>query len=224
MLLSPSAILVYDSRMPGRPKLLALKKRIADEEIEDEIFEAIAEGHSIQRVCEMFDISSRKMLYDWKKNLHEGEAKFNAARRISADAHAEKAGDALDDLDGERLLTGPEVSLAIGKMKYRQWLASVRDKEQYGAQNGAAVHISFGDLHMSALQSPGARPQIEGPQETLIPAEEYAEAEILSIEEAGDEASNDGEANAQTGEIQGPNTPLAVPAFGALAPELGELL
>lgn len=204
--------------MAGRPKLLALKKRIAEEGIEDEIFEAIAEGESIRAICEQFDISSRKMLYDWVGKTGPLKDKFVAARLISADAHAEMAGEALDTIDSA-LLTGPEVSLAVGKMKYRQWLASVRDKEQYGAQTGAAIQISFGDLHMAALQSPGARPQIAA----VRPSERIQDAEILHVEEAED-ASNDGEADAYSGEQSGPNAPLAVPASDALAPELGELL
>ena len=202
--------------MAGRPLLVALKKRIAEDDLEDEIFEAIADGIPIGKMCEMFGISSRKMFYDWKKNSPKLEEKFQAARKFSAEAHAEMAGEVLDKVGESKLLTSPEVALAMGKVKYRQWLAGVRDKEQYGTQDKANIQINIGDLHMAALQSPGARPQIAGAVslEPEIPEADYEEIEGVK------ETSKDGEADAYSGNIEiRPSTPLEF-----LAPELEELL
>ena len=196
---------------------MALKQRIEKEGLEDEIFEAISDGLSIGKVCEKFGITSRKMFYDWKKNKPELEDKFQAAKKFSAEAHLELAETALDALDKQSHLTSPEVALVMGKVKYRQWLAGVRDKEQYGPQDTARIQINIGDLHMAALQSPGARPQIAAAPvpETLIPVED------VPFEIEG-ETSQDGEAEAYSGKMEnGPSTPLASPS---LAPELGDLL
>lgn len=207
--------------MGGRPKLLALKKRIAEGDLEDDIFEAVAEGLAIGKVCEMFQITSRKMFYDWKGKEGPRHDKYTQARLIAAGAHAEKAGDELDALKDQVMLTGPEVAAATSRSKYQQWLASVKDRDQFGAQDkNPAVVLNFGELHFEALRS--ARPrQIVAPVQTLIPAEEHAEAnthepyyeEIVGV-------GNDGEADAQSGHIEGPITPPAPD----LAPELGDLL
>ena len=214
--------------MPGRPKLFALKKRIAEDGLEDEIFEAIAEGLSIANLCTKFQITSRKMFYDWKGKEGPRQDKYTAARLIAGEVHAEKAGEILDKLDDKLLLTGPEVQAAVARSKYQQWLASVKDRDQFGTPDqGATINLSFGDLHMAALKSPGARPQIEAPEPTLlIPVEEPTTGTFSSLipvqeaefEQVG-EAGNDGEADAQLGKI---DEPISSPV--SLAPELSDLL
>lgn len=200
--------------MPGRPKLLALKKRIADDDLEDEIFEAIAEGTPIGKMCEMFQITSRKMFYDWKGKEGPRHDKYKQARLIAAEAHAEEAGAILDDLHKDAaLMTGPDVQLATSRSKYQQWLASVKDRDQFGSQDKSpAVLLQFGDLHFEALRQ--GRP---GKPDRTISAPEIPEADY-EIVEIG--AGKDGEATAQTGHIVEPITPPAP----SLAPELGELL
>lgn len=207
--LCSSAILAYCACMSGRPKLLALTRRIEEFDLEDEIFESIAEGLSVQKVCEKFNISSRKMLYDWKKNNPRLEAKFVSAREISADAHAEKAGFYYDELDDRELVTSADVALATGKAKYRMWLASMRDRKTFGSKDTVTVNLTVGELHMEALQHPSARP--------VRDTDEIQEAEVISIEE-GSGSDEDGVRN-QTDE---PSVPLLEPvpadlkALGAL--------
>ncbi|MEE8607922.1 MAG: hypothetical protein V3S55_09965 [Nitrospiraceae bacterium] len=205
--------------MPGRPKLLALRKRIAEEDLEDEIFEAVAEGLSITKVCEQFQITSRKMFYDWKGKEGPRQDKYTAARLIAGEVHAEKAGEILDKL-GEpgKFITGPDVSLATARSKYQQWLAGVKDRDQFGPQDkGATLNLNFGDQHFEALMSPGARPHLSerGKPDPLVPIQE---AEFVELENVG--AGNDGEAEAQSGITEGPITPPAP----TLAPELVDLL
>ena len=202
--------------MAGRPLLTALKQRIEKEGLEDQIFEALADGLSIGKMCEKFKISSRKMFYDWKKNVPSLEEKWQAAKKISAEAHVELAEDALDKLAKQSHVTSADVALTTQVIKYRQWLAGVRDKDQYGPTDIAKIQINIGDLHMEALQSQGARPQIAA---VGLPALKIPEAEYEEIE---GESSNDGEADALRGTVElGPSTPLASPS---LALELGELL
>lgn len=201
---------------------MALRKRIAEEDLEDEIFEAVAEGLSITKVCEQFQITSRKMFYDWKGKEGPRHDKYLAARVIAGEAHAEMAGEILDKLAGSKFLTGPDVQAATARSKYQQWLASVKDRDNFGPQDkGAIVNLNFGDQHFEALMSPSARPRIMPSQgapttlETLTPVEEYQEAEFENVG-----AGNDGEAKAQPGITEGPITPPAP----TLAPELGDLL
>ncbi len=212
--------------MTGRPKLLALKKRIADEGIEDDIFEAVAEGLSITKVCERFGITSRKMFYDWKGKEGPRHDMYVAAKLISAEAHADLAGEELEALRGQTLLTGPDVTAAVARSKYQQWRASMKDRDQFGPQQGPAVVLQFGDLHFDALRKASAK-AIGRTPETLIPVEEHTEAdpqepmfEQIDIEDEIIGAGKDGEAEAQSGHTEGPITPPAP----TLAPELGELL
>ena len=204
--------------MAGRPKLLALRKRIAEDDLEDEIFEAVAEGMSIGNLCEKFDITSRKMFYDWKRKEGPTHDKYLAARLIAAEAHAEKAGEILDELKNQTLLTGPDVQAATSRSKYQQWLASVKDRDSFGTQDkGPTLNLSFGDLHLDALRNamPQNRNVVLGPpvfEHDQIPVEE-ANFEIVGV-------GNDGEAEAHSGPVEGPITPLAP----ALAAELGDLL
>ena len=147
--------------MPGRPKLFALKKRIAEDGLEDEIFEAIAEGLSIANLCTKFQITSRKMFYDWKGKEGPRQDKYTAARLIAGEVHAEKAGEILDKLDDKLLLTGPEVQAAVARSKYQQWLASVKDRDQLGTQDkGRTNNLTFGRFHMAGIKHPGSRPRI----------------------------------------------------------------
>ena len=199
---------------------MALRKRIAEDGLEDEIFEAVAEGLSITKLCEQFQITSRKMFYDWKGKEGLRHDKYVAAKKIAAGVHAELAGEMFDELSKKPFITGPDVSLATAASKYQQWLASVKDREQYGAQDkGTTLNLNFGDQHFEALMSPGARPRLGAPApQTLIPVEEHAEADYIELEDVG--AGNDGEAEAQPGITDGPITPPAP----TLAPELGDLL
>ena len=228
--------------MAGRPKLLALRKRIAENDLEDEIFEAVAEGMSIGNLCEKFDITSRKMFYDWKRKEGPTHDKYLAARLIAAEAHAEKAGEILDELKDKTLLTGPDVQAATSRSKYQQWLASVKDRDSFGAQDkGPTLNLSFGDLHLDALRNAMPQNRIEMPEvhipfvqiddgtppitstvtgtdgpEMFISLEDDADADFEEIVGVG----NDGEAEAHSGPVEGPITPLAP----ALAAELGDLL
>ena len=140
--------------MAGRPKLAAFEKHIAKIGGDDVVFEHIADGKSMVRVAELVGASSRGLLYTWMKNPKrpEREDKRKAARRISAHATAEDAGLILDALADEQVGTGPDVQLATSRAKYRQWLAGVRNREEYGDQSGMTVNLSVGDLHLGALQ------------------------------------------------------------------------
>ena len=164
----------------------------------------------MQAVCNTFQISSRKMLYDWiKKGGDERAEMFRQARHLSADAHAEKAGDALNALGGTGFITGPEVTLAIGLSKYQQWLASVRDRDTYGANDGTKVQINIGQLHLEALQAVGAADMLQLPEET-------PEADFTVVE------GQDDEADALQGDKPGPIVPPEAPL--GLSDELRELL
>lgn len=232
--------------MSGRPKLLALKKRIEADGTEDDIFEAVAEGLPIGKLCTKFGITSRKMFYDWKGKEGPRHDKYRAARIIAGEAHAELAGEILDDLDDKVLLTGPEVQAAVSRSKYQQWLASIKDREQFGVQEkGATINLNFGELHFDALRA--ARPKLlpkdpfknvsgstleEATVDPIIPIITAEDIEVSDLGDGGEPyyepiedetvgAGNDGEADAQSGQI---DEPISPPAPTSLAPELGELL
>ena len=139
--------------MPGRPQLALFEKHVASLGGDDVVFEHIAEGHSMKAVAELVGASSRGMLYLWIDNKKgERKPKLTAARKISAHSTAEDAGQILDDLADELVVTGPDVQLATSRSKYRTWLAGMRNREEYGDQAGVTVNLSVGDLHLGALQ------------------------------------------------------------------------
>lgn len=203
--------------MPGRPKLLALRKRIADDHLEDEIFEEVAEGTPIGKMCEKFGITSRKMFYDWKGKDGDRHEKYLAARTIAAEAHAELAGAILDDLGDEEFLTGPMVQAASSRSKYQQWLAGVKDRDQFGSQDkGVQIAIGFGEMHFEQLRlhRPDAIQAIEVETDPENEDESIPEADY--VEEG---VGNEGEATAHTGHENEPITPPA-PTLAAALQEL----
>ncbi len=209
--------------MAGRPLLLALAKRIDTEGLEDLIFEAVAEGIPVGKMCEKFGITSRKMFYDWKGKSGARHEQYLAARLIAAEAHAEKAGEILDELKDKVLLTGPDVQAATSRSKYQQWLASVKNREEFGTNQAPAVVVAFGELHFDALRAGVPTkvivPAVAPPTATQITAEPIREAEYEQLDIEDEVAvGNDGEDEAQSGTTLDPiSPPTASPSDSELA-------
>jgi transposase-like protein len=163
--------------MAGRPMLERLARDIeAREGGEEYIFERLADGEPVGRVAESFGVS-RRMLYTWR-DMHGHEKrrrqKWDAALRASAEAHAEDGLEDLEKLTAEgNVPTSAEVQAATGRAKYRQWLASKRNPEQFG-DRAMELNINFGQLHLDAVQQ----------SKQLAPP--VVEAEVLAIEGGDD--------------------------------------
>jgi len=143
----------YTERMI-REKLHAYARHVEDNGGEEWVFGFVAEGHPMRKVAELTGCSSRGLLYSWIKHGGEERKKhLHAARKISAHCLAEDAGEVLDDLADSQVITSAEVSLASSRARYKQWLAGMRNKEDYGEKSsGVEINLSVGELHLDALR------------------------------------------------------------------------
>lgn len=204
---------LYTSPMTGRPKLLALRKRIADDDLEDDIFEAVAEGTAIGNLCTMFKITSRKMFYDWKGKDGPRHDKYTAARLIAAEAHAERAGEILDELvEDKSFLTGPDVAAATSRSKYQQWLASIKNPADFGTNQAPAVVLNFGELHFESLRNSRPGKVVINPATAPERIERIVEADFEEVA-----VGNDGEDEAHAGHTIDPISPPTATPLSELA-------
>lgn len=157
--------------MAGQPKRQAAYR--AFREHEDQIFEAIADGFSIREVAKRFGGVGREIFYHWlEQSSPETKQRWAEARKRSAEAHAEKALDVLDEAGNAELLIPAEVSLAREKSGYHRWLAGVLDKDTFGPPNaaGVQVNLNIGELHLNALKAGGGAPaHLQGREVAALP-------------------------------------------------------
>lgn len=143
---------------PRRPHRGSLMKLHAAVEAEGEgaVFRLIAEGKTMRQVGAAFGISADS-IYKW---IHEGgENRRQAwadAKRRSADSLVDEGLQILDD--GADITNSAQATIARSRAEYRKWLASIRNREDYGDQAGVQVNLSIGELHLRALQAKGRSP------------------------------------------------------------------
>ncbi len=170
--------------MASRPKLSAFCSRIEREGGHHLILDRIANGETMKSIGASYRVS-RGLIYDWIKRGGEERRKgFELARKASADSHAEDGLAILDDLGGRPGLSNAEVSAATARANYRRWLASVRNRHEYGEKREAGVNVnmSIGELHLAALIA--SQPALEDAEGT---SEEIQEAEVMPVLPAVDE-------------------------------------
>lgn len=157
--------------------LQALNQRIENlEGGEDQVFERIAAGERIADIANSLGVS-RPMLYTWRNmepHRKRRQEKWHEAMRLSAEAKAEEGEDILDAVAGKVGLTQADVSAAVARAKYKQWLAERRDPDTFGGkQDQVQVNVSIGALHLDALRRRGVTREL--PMPTL-------EAEVVGEE------------------------------------------
>jgi hypothetical protein len=179
--------------MASREVLHRLARDIEAAGGEDAVFERVAAGEPMRRIMESFGVS-RTMFYRWRDIEGKGsesserrKLKMEEALKVSADAHAEDAGEILDTAGEDLALTSPGATIAQARAKYRQWLAGVRNRETFGDSPKAHIEVSIGGLHLDALRVRG-RVEHEEPNE-LEGAVEEATVEVLppAVQDTEDE-------------------------------------
>jgi len=173
--------------MAARPFLAAMTKAIEKMGGEEAIFDRLASGETVGSIADSIYIPefkrspSRSYMYMWRRRGgDERVRKWKEAIVHSADALAEEAGTVLDELVG-RAATAADVSLAKSRSEHRRWLATKYNKEKYGdAKAQVEVHLSLGDLHLSALR---ARGHMDNVPKELPEGIEEADFEVLEEEE-----------------------------------------
>jgi hypothetical protein len=120
------------------------------------------------------------MIYDW---IHAGgevrEKAWADAKKQSADALVEEGMEILDDPAAG--LMASTMTQAKERANYRKWLASMRDRDQYGDQPAVAaqVNVNVGDLHLAAVRETGKMSNLPAAENS---PDEIQEAEVLAIE------------------------------------------
>lgn len=165
-----------------REKLHAFARHVEENGGDDFVFDLIADGLPMRKVAEATGCSSRGLLYSWiKLGGDERRRRLEEARKLSAHATAEDAGEILDDLAKSAVpITSADVSLATSRAKYRQWLAGMRNREDFGDRAGVEVNISIGEMHIDALRRNSAAAIA-----AADPDEEIEEADVVEVIESG---------------------------------------
>lgn len=148
--------------MPGYPKRTAFNVFVAENELEDEIFERIASGESPERLSKALG-TSRRMLYHWLERDETGERRkrWDAAMKASAEAHVERSHNLLrKTVRKGSAVTAPHVTAVNSLVNFERWLAGVKNPEKYGEKTaGVSVNVNLGALHLDALRQAGSMAQ-----------------------------------------------------------------
>lgn len=146
---------------------------------EDYIFQQVIDGKPIRKIMDEFDVS-RGMFYRWLKEDKTGdrEAAYEAAKKISAETHAEMEGLLLEEAAAKgHLITPGEVGLLRLRADYHRYLARIRDREQFSEKQGDInLNMNFGDTHLQALRELGRatlRPPPSAPEVDDIQDADY---------------------------------------------------
>ena len=146
--------------MAGQPLLRALTRYVTEHGGDTFVLDQLADGVSVGKVAAAISLTghgtiSRPMLYKWRDQSDERTRGWAAAMKDAAHAHAEDAGQVWDDLP-EDPTTG-QVATARGKSEYKRWLATVKNRSEYGPPAASGVNVTFnlGELHVEALRAHG---------------------------------------------------------------------
>ncbi len=161
--------------MAGQPLTRRMAARIADEGGDSVVLDRVADGVALTQIAKDLGVG-RETLRRWCNKTPARKQAYLDAKSAAAGALVEEAGQILDDASVE---SGPHIQKARSRAEHRRWLASKRDRAQYGedAKLQIGVALDLSGLHLSALREVGHMPQGEE-----IPV---AESELLS-EGAGD--------------------------------------
>lgn len=134
----------------GRPSLYT-------DEMADKICTAIAEGHSVNRLCKLDEYPAQRTIYMWLIENAEFMQKYTRAREIQADTLFHECLDIADSQEGDVFLKedGTEITnhdaIARAKLRVdtRKWMAGKLRPKVYGEKvlnevsgaNGGPVDI-----------------------------------------------------------------------------------
>ena len=136
-----------DSVMASRPKQRMWEAKIKELGGLTYLLERVAAGEPIRLIAQ--DVGcSRQWLNTWLRHPKRREP-YGAARRESADAHAELATEALENAPINR----DAIALAREMANHRRWLASKYDRETYGDDAKVQINQQFntGKMFIEAL-------------------------------------------------------------------------
>jgi len=118
---------------------------------EEHILAMIAGGAPVREVAVFlgFPPGSHTAIYKWRDETPERRAAWRMAMTHRASALAEESLDIADGVNED-----PDaIRKAELRVKVRQWLAGVSDREQYGKEQRAQLTINVGNMHLTAVEA-----------------------------------------------------------------------
>lgn len=110
---------------------------------EDEIFEQIAQGQTMQLLCKKYDIGT-KLWYKWIDSVEGRRDRYNGAQAEAAHFYANRA------VQTSQAATPDMVNVARLQVDTDKWIASKLNAQYDTRQRDVAVNISVMDLHAEA--------------------------------------------------------------------------
>lgn len=162
--------------MAGQPIARALAHRIEEDGGDSVVLGRVASGDTVKSIASDYGVGY-DTLRRWLNATPERKTGYLDAKRDSADALVEEAGQILDDAPTD---SAPQVTKAVKRADHKRWLAGKRDREQYGDDKAGAqvnVNLDLAGLHLDALKAAGSM------ADHLIP-----EADVEILDDDGDGA------------------------------------
>lgn len=120
---------------------------------DDALYGMVAAGMSLRAISNELgldgaDSNTRAAVYQY---LRRDMARYDEARRLSAESHAEMAGEVYGDTAPE---TTADAKWRNDKSAWHRWMAETRDPSLRG-KAGVEVNVDIGQLHLDALRAGG---------------------------------------------------------------------
>jgi hypothetical protein len=155
-------------KTPQRNLNVELKPR------EEEIWDWVRECVTLKVICERLEIKSIRSLRAWIDRDEDRSAAYAAAKKDSAEAHAQKAKEVLEAKVDDENMSSAQAGVVKSLSNWHMKLAQVRDRETFG-EKGTEVNVAIinpADEHLKALMLYGKR---------NVEAVEGKDYEILSV-------------------------------------------
>ncbi len=141
--------------MAGQPIARRLADRIEADGGDDVVLGRVASGDTVKAIASDYGVGY-DTLRRWLNASEERKTAYLEAKRDSADALVEEAGEILDKANTD---SAPQVTKAVKRAEHKRWLAGKRDREQYGEDKTGAqvnVNLDLAGLHLDALKAAGS--------------------------------------------------------------------
>lgn len=172
--------------MAGQPVLRSLERFVANRGGDSFVLDQLADGVSVGKVArgivlEGHGAISRPFLYKWRDQSEARQQGWALAVKAGAEAHADRAGDVLDEIPEDP--SPAQVARAKALSEYSKWRATVQDRERFGGQDSKLrVELDVGQALAGLLRDKGSMDKyksLESKDLALSEGVEDAEYELL---------------------------------------------
>lgn len=138
----------------------SLKAAVAEAGGREALYEMVAGGLSAREIAGALGLERTDERAQWAiyRELRKDMESYDEARRASAHAHAERAGE-IFEMYGEKPdtgLTSAQAKLMADKAGWHKWMAEMRSGQSAGGVN---INVDLGQLYLGALREKGSMEQ-----------------------------------------------------------------